>query len=299
MMRPNSPTSRGNLTRAEVVQEKRRAAKERARQLKLEEERSRLKSRLELARMLREYPVCAMADPAIVSHDDMPYIDFIDLGLRENRNDVQPKEKVTTEEGMMGKMLKLNSIDLHKYYHTVAWTKRLHRNPIKKSEAYTNPNEKHQSILTQIMTKVKATPMQLKETDIDDTYYSMRKTKNEQDKLSDIDSEESLDISDDNQSWLDEIEDQDELIERAIDNLQKKKAFNRKQNVKDSKNIKVARRFQTRMETAIDEQGKKLPKRRPIKALHVRGATPAETNKIVVDAYETKVPRWIQENKYK
>ena len=147
-----------------------------------------------------------MANPAIVSHNRLPYIDFVEIGLRENKND--PPPKVETEEGMMGKMLKLNRIDLHKYYHTVAWTKKLYRNPIKKSEAYTNPNENHKSILTEIMTKVKATPMYLKETDIDDNFYDFRPSKKEQiDEDSDeFYDDESLSVSNTNQSWIDEVE---------------------------------------------------------------------------------------------
>ena len=78
--------------------------------------------------MLRELPVCAMADPAIVSTSKLPYIDFVDLGLRENKNDAPAR--LETAEAMQGKMLKLNRIELQKYYHTLAWTKRLHRQPI-------------------------------------------------------------------------------------------------------------------------------------------------------------------------
>ena len=127
----------------------------------------------------------------------------------------------------MGKMLKLNRIDLWKYYHTVAWTRRLHKKPIKKSEAYTNPNENHKSILTEIMTRVKATPMYLKETDIDDNFYAMRKTKLESDK-DELEDEMSMSMSDTNHSWIDEVDNQEMIIERAIEDLKKKKAFNAK-----------------------------------------------------------------------
>lgn len=248
--------------------------------------------------MLQEHPVCAMADPAIVSTSKLPYIDFVDIGLRENKDDVPPK--VETEEGMVGKMLKLSRIDLQKYYHTVAWTKRLHRRPIPKSEAYTNPNENHKSILTEIMTKVKATPMYLKETDIADNFYELRKTKKEQDVLEeDPEAEASESMSDTNQSWINNVDDQEEMIERAIWDLQKKQSLNAAQNQKDRKNIKVARRFGTKYPTVLGEDGSKRPKKRALKALHLRHATPAELSRLVVEAYETSTPKIITENRFK
>ena len=43
-----------------------------------------MRHKLELARMIKDFPVCVMANPAIVSHSKLPYIDFVEIGLREN-----------------------------------------------------------------------------------------------------------------------------------------------------------------------------------------------------------------------
>ena len=151
------------------------------------------------------------------------------------------------------------------------------------------------------MTKVKATPMYLKETDIADNLYRLRKGKGEQDALGeDVDDESaSLSCSETNQSWVDDIADQEEMIERAIRDLQKKVQLNEEENDRERKNIKVARRFGTRIPTVLDGEGRQAPKKRAPKALHLRHATPAERSRLVVESYEPRAPKTVTENRFK
>ena len=132
-MRPKSPNYSEN---SENSNSQKRTAKSRinskkaieAIKIKNQEEKDKLRAKIDLARIVRNNPVCIMADPALVSDSRLPYIDFINIGLRENKNDTSLNPKSDGSKG--GKMLRLNQNDLQKYYHSIAWTKRLHRNPI-------------------------------------------------------------------------------------------------------------------------------------------------------------------------
>jgi len=48
----------------------------------VEEQAKRVRSKMQLYESLAKYPVCVMADPSLVSYDDLPRLDIIDMDLR-------------------------------------------------------------------------------------------------------------------------------------------------------------------------------------------------------------------------
>ena len=109
-----------------------------------------------------------------------------------------------TKEASVLKMVKLSNLDLHRYYHALALTKRVEKAKFKKSRSYTREDlDQIKSLLSELMKKSNKVITYLKQTDFSDNTYELNKAKAQvSDRLETA--EEKLEDSETDQSWLEE-----------------------------------------------------------------------------------------------
>ena len=83
-----------------------------------------------------------------------------------------------TKEASVLKMVKLSNLDLHRYYHCLALTKRVEKAKFKKSRSYTREDlDQIKSLLHELMKKQNKVVTYLKETDFSDNTYEFNRAK--------------------------------------------------------------------------------------------------------------------------
>ena len=73
-------------------------------------------------------------------------------------------------------MIKLSHLDLHRFYHSLALTKRVQKAKFTKSKSYTEAEKSHiRSLLNELMKNSTKVVTFLKETDFSDNTYDLSK----------------------------------------------------------------------------------------------------------------------------
>ena len=89
------------------------------------------------------------------------------------------------------------------------------------------------------------------------------------------------------------------MVNQAIQNRQEKIKKNAELMRRERRNLKKARRFQTRLDTLYpgeDELGKAMRRAKKNKPLTVQQAKPAEISRDIINDYKTKEPKRIRDN---
>ena len=58
-----------------------------------------LHSRIELAKLVRDNPVCVMADPLLVCRTNLPYIDFVQMHMHDRQRHTSYKNQQDEKPG--------------------------------------------------------------------------------------------------------------------------------------------------------------------------------------------------------
>ena len=104
----------------------------------------RIRERYDLQDILHNNKTIVMADPSIHSHNELPYIDFVLMNLRDQKEE----KKQETEISKTGRLKQLSSLELHQYLTKIAWPRKLYTRPLPRTGAFTHPNRIKSELLS-------------------------------------------------------------------------------------------------------------------------------------------------------